>query len=342
MSVPADVLAAFRRPPGRALMLGHVHPDADVLGTLMATGLALEKAGWSVVYGGPHPAPASLGFLPGIERYQPITGLAGRFDVALLTDCPNHGRTEGLIDQARTAADTIVNIDHHPDNRRYGTVNWVDPTAAATGEMVYDLLTALPAELTADIATNLFTAITTDTGSFRYSNVTPTTFRIAAALVSAGAAPAAVSNALYERRPTEALHHLGRALSLVQVSEDGRVAWLALPDGAVPESFIESEELVNYPRSLASVRVACFLRETGGSVKVSLRGKGDVDVQAVAARFGGGGHKNAAGCTVSASLDDATRQILAAVRAALAEGPDSLRARSAGGLGDPSRAPHVE
>ena len=98
-----------------------------------------------------------------------------------------------------------MNIDHHPDNRRYGTVNWVDPSAAATGEMVYDLLVAMPAELTADIATNLFTAVHTDTGSFRYSNVTPATFRIASALTAAGADPALVSNALYERRSGDAL-----------------------------------------------------------------------------------------------------------------------------------------
>ena len=319
--VPPEVLSAFRQRPGRALMLGHVHPDADVLGTLLATGLALEKAGWTVEYGGPHPAPASLEFLPGIERYVPLARLDGAFDLALLTDCPNPGRTEGLIDQARAAAGTVVNIDHHPDNRQYGHVNWVDPTAAATGEMVYALLTALPAPITADIATNLFTAVHTDTGSFRYSNVTPTTLHIAGALVAAGAEPAAVSNALYERRPPDALQHLGRALSLVQVTDDGRVAWLALPAGTVPESFVESEELVNYPRSLASARVACFLREIGATVKVSLRAKGDVDVQAVAARFGGGGHRNAAGCTLDGPLADATREVLAAVRAAVSASP---------------------
>ena len=344
MTVPSDILRVFRQPPGRALMLGHVHPDADVLGTLVAAGLALEKAGWSVVYGGPHPAPASLDFLPGIERYVPLSRIEGRFDLALLTDCPNPARTEGLIDQAREATSAVVNIDHHPDNRRYGHVNWVDPTAAATGEMVYELLVAMPAEITADIATNLFTAVHTDTGSFRYSNVTPATFRIAAELAAAGAAPAVVSNALYERRPVDALHHLGRALSLVQVSEDGRVAWLALPDGTVPESFVEAEELVNYPRSIASVRVACFLREIQGKTKVSLRGKGDVDVQVIAARFGGGGHRNAAGFTMAAPLEEATRQVLTAVRAAVpAERHGSGGARSAGGLGGPlEAAPHVE
>src|SRR5205809_1001260 len=119
------------------LMLGHVHPDADVLGTLLALGLALESRGWSVTYGGPHPAPPLLAFLPGVDRYRPLRTLDGTFDLVVLTDCPNPDRTEGLIDQARRAGKVIVNVDHHPDNRRYGHVNWIDSTAAATGEMVY-------------------------------------------------------------------------------------------------------------------------------------------------------------------------------------------------------------
>jgi len=302
---------------GRALMLGHVHPDADVLGTLLAIGLALETSKWNVVYGGPHPAPALLAFLPGVERYRQLTELEGRFDLVVLTDCPNPQRTEGLIDQAKRVGKVVVNIDHHPDNRRYGHVNWVDITAAATGEMVYELLTALRMTLTPAIATNLFTAIHTDTGSFRYSNVTTRTFTIAAALVAAGARPELVSQSLYEQRAPDALHWLGEALARVEVSEDGRMAWLALPAEAVPERIVEAEELVNYPRSVASVRVACLLRERDGSVKVSLRGKGDVDVQRIAAQFGGGGHVNAAGCTVPGPLPEAKRAVLAAVRRAV-------------------------
>ena len=148
------VLAPFRSSGGHALMLGHVHPDADVLGTLLALGLALEARGWRVTYGGPHPAPAGLAFLPGVERYRRLHALDGRCDVAVLTDCPNPARTEGLIDQARRAAATVVNIDHHPDNRLYGDVNWIDVSAAATGELVYELLVALGAPLTPPIATN--------------------------------------------------------------------------------------------------------------------------------------------------------------------------------------------
>jgi phosphoesterase RecJ-like protein len=299
-------------------MLGHVHPDADVLGTLLAMGLALVARGWTVTWGGPDPTPEFLSFLPGIERYTRLSRVDGPLDLVVLTDCPNPERTEGLLGRARQAGAQVMNIDHHHDNRRYGDVNWVDPTAAAAGEMVYELLRALDVPITPDIALNLFTAIHMDTGSFRYSNVTPETFRIAGELVAAGADPAFVSNRLYEHRPPQALRLLGETLARVQLSEDGRVAWLALGAGVVPESFVEAEDLVNYPRSVASVRVACLLRERGNTVKVSLRGKGDVDVSRIAAKFGGGGHPNAAGCSVTGPLAEVTRDVLAAVRAALA------------------------
>ena len=315
--VPADVLAPLRRAPGRALMLGHVHPDADVLGTLLALGEALGARGWDVVAAGPHPAPAVLSFLPGVDRYRRVDRLEGAFDVTVLTDCPNPVRTEGLIDEAKRASGAVLNIDHHPDNRRYGTTNWVEPSAAATGEMVYDLLRALGASITPTIATNLFTAIHTDTGSFRYSNVTPRTFQIAAELVAAGADPAFVSNALYERRDAAALGRLGEVLRRVQVSDDGRIAWIPLPAGVVPEAFVEAEDLVNYPRSIDSVRVACLLRERDGQVKVSLRSKGDVDVSRICGAFGGGGHPNAAGCSIPGTLGDVTERVLAAVRGAV-------------------------
>jgi phosphoesterase RecJ-like protein len=315
--VPAEIAAVFRT-PGRALMLGHVHPDADVLGTLFALGMALEAARWSVRYGGPHPVPAVLSFLPGSERYEILEDIREAFDVAVLTDCPDPGRTEGLIDQARRAARVVVNIDHHPDNRRYGHVNWVQPTSAATGEMIHDLIRALGLPITPEIATNLFTAVHMDTGSFRYSNVTAKTFQVAANLVTAGAQPAVVAGHIYERRPAEALRQLGDVLTRVRVTADGRVAWLALPLGVVSEGFVEAEDLANYPRSIGSTVVAAFLREQeGGVVKVSLRAKGGIDVNRIASRFGGGGHVSAAGCVVRGSLETATDQVLAAIHDAL-------------------------
>lgn len=319
---PAPLLGVLGARPGEVLLLGHVHPDGDVLGTLLGLGLALERAGWRITLAGPHPVPAILDFLPGVGRWQTWRRAPRRFPVVITTDCPDPGRTEGLLEATRADDGHVLNIDHHPDNRRYGTIDWIDPEAAAVGEMIHDLLLALGLPLTPDAALALFTAIHTDTGSFRYSNTTPRTFRTAAALVAAGADPALVSDRLYQRRQVSTLRELGEMLRRVEVSADGRVAWLALPAGAASEALVAAEDLVAYPRSLDGVQVALLLRETApGVVKASLRGKGTVAVNAVAARFGGGGHANAAGCTLAGSLEAATRTLLAAVDEALGTAP---------------------
>jgi phosphoesterase RecJ-like protein len=172
--------------------------------------------------------------------------------------------------------------------------------------------------VTPAVALNLFTAIHTDTGSFRYSNTTPRTFRIAAELVAAGADPALVSDRLYQQRAGDSLVQLGEVLRRVQISDDGQMAWLSVPRGFVSRDFLEAEDLVGYPRSVRGVKVAVLLYEEGpGTVKASLRGKGDVPVNAIAHRFGGGGHENAAGCTLSGTLDEAAATLLKAVREAL-------------------------
>ena len=315
---PPALLDTLKRRAGDVLLLGHVHPDADVLGTLLGLGLALERTGWRPTFAGPHPVPEVLSFLPGTARYEVWARAPRQFDVLVLTDCPNHARTEGLLEQARGPASAVLNIDHHPDNRRYGTVDWIDPSAAATGEMIWELLGRLGLPLTADVALNLYTAIHTDTGSFRYSNTTTRTFQIAADLTRAGAEPALVTDWLYQRRPPRALNELGELLRRIEVSPDGAVAWLTVPRGLVSEDFMAAEDVVTYPRSIAGVKVAVVLREeAAGKVKVSLRGKGEIPVNRIAGRFGGGGHENAAGCTLSGSLDAATTTVLAAVREAL-------------------------
>ena len=315
---PGELLEALRKPSGTILCLGHVHPDGDVLGTLLGLGLALSAAGASVTFAGPHPVPDVLAFLPGTDRWQVWKTAPAPFDIIVMTDCPNPDRSEGLLEGARGPQSRVLNIDHHPDNRRYGSIDWIDPSAAATGEMVFDLLVALGLPLTPAIALNLFTAVHTDTGSFRYSNTTPRTFRIAAELAAAGADPALVSDRLYQQRGRDSLVQLGTVLRRVEVSDDGQVAWLSVPRDLVPRELIESEDLVSYPRSIAGVKVAVLLREEApGTVKASLRAKGEVAVNKIAHRFGGGGHENAAGCTLSGTLEEAAATLLQAVREAL-------------------------
>ncbi len=315
---PRQLLDILSRPGGQGLMLGHVHPDGDVLGTLLGLGSSLEAEGWSLTYAGPHPVPEVLAFLPGAGRWQVWSVPPRAFDVIVLTDCPSDERTEGLLGAARGASTQVLNIDHHPDNRGYGTVNWIDPSAAATGEMVFDLIRALGHRVTPEIALNLFTAIHTDTGSFRYSNTTAKTFLIAAELLASGADPALVSDRLYQRRSKDALRTLGEVLGRVEVSGDGRVAWLTVPRGLASDAFLAAEDLVTYPRSIEGVKVALLLSEEGaGLVKVSLRGKGQVAVNRIAQGFGGGGHDNAAGCTLRGTIEEATSAILTAVSLAL-------------------------
>ena len=315
---PPQLLETLSKPSGSVLCLGHVHPDGDVLGTLFGLGLALGAAGASVTLAGPHPVPETLSFLPGADRWQVWKAAPVVFDVIVMTDCPNPDRSEGLLEAARGPQTRVLNIDHHPDNRRYGTVDWIDPSAAATGEMVFDLVRALGLRVTPAVALNLFTAIHTDTGSFRYSNTTPRTFRIAAELAAAGADPALVSDRLYQQRAGDSLVQLGEVLRRVEISDDGQVAWLCVPRGLVSREFLEAEDLVGYPRSVRGVKVAVlFSEEAPGKIKASLRGKGDVPVNAIAHRFGGGGHENAAGCTLSGTLAEASAALLQAVRESL-------------------------
>jgi phosphoesterase RecJ-like protein len=184
--------------------------------------------------------------------------------------------------------------------------------------MIFDLVRALGLRLTPAVALNLFAAIHTDTGSFRYSNTTPRTFRIAAELTAAGADPSLVSDRLYQQRAPDSLVQLGEVLRRVQISDDGQIAWLAVPRGLVSRDFLDAEDLVGYPRSVRGVKVAVLLNEEEpGKVKASLRGKGDVPVNAIAHRFGGGGHENAAGCTISGTLEEAAAALLQAVRESL-------------------------
>jgi phosphoesterase RecJ-like protein len=315
---PPQLLETLSEPSGRVLCLGHVHPDGDVLGTLFGLGLALGAAGASVTFAGPHPVPETLSFLPGVDRWQVWKAAPVTFDIIVMTDCPNPDRSEGLLEGARGPQTRVLNIDHHPDNRRYGTVDWIDPSAAATGEMVFDLVGALGLRVTPAVALNLFTAIHTDTGSFRYSNTTPRTFRIAAELAAAGADPALVSDRLYQQRAGDSLVQLGEVLRRVEISDDGQVAWLCVPRGLVSREFLEAEDLVGYPRSVRGVKVAVlFSEEAPGKIKASLRGKGDVPVNAIAHRFGGGGHENAAGCTLSGTLSEASAALLKVVRESL-------------------------
>ena len=314
-----DVGAALARlkRAKRALITSHSAPDGDALGSEL--GFAeLARAldvGATIVNHDPHPA--SLGFLPGLETIRVQGELPGgferEFDLAVLLECP------GLDRPAFAGLERvpILNIDHHLENARYGEVNVVDEDAPAVGEMVLRMAEISGVGVTPRMATNLYAALVTDTGDFRYSNATPRAFEAGARLVAAGARPAEIAEALWEQNPARVVRLTATVLSTLEILAGGRLAVITCDRamleaaGARPE---DTENLVNIPRSIEGVRVAVFLKAfKEGSVRASLRSRADVDVQSVARVFGGGGHRNAAGCTIPGTLAEARTALLNAV-----------------------------
>ncbi len=321
------IAAALKR-SGSVAILSHIHPEGDTLGSALGCHLALRRMGKDVATFNPDPVPKNLRALPGAAEVIRADRVPRPFECYLAVDATDPKRVGGLLD-GLPAESMVINIDHHVSNTRFGTYNWVDPDAAATGEMIYHLVEALGVPLTKDVATNLYAAILTDTGSFRHANTSPRALRVAAALIEAGVVPHKVAELLFDQRQVEDLHLLGTLLTRTRLSADGAVAWIEVTreileqPGATKDAL---EDLINYPRSVKGVEVALLFREEGAEgVRVSLRSRGKVDVAAVARAFDGGGHKNAAGCTVMGSLAEVRERIFGEVRRVLTRTGDEGR-----------------
>src|SRR5580765_846505 len=322
-----QAVADALRSNDRFLLVTHENPDGDALGSLIATKLALDQLGKdSVMYlYGDAPLPKEYGFmeLSGIVR-EPPPDAAERVLVAL--DCANETRMGPdltLIDDAPLTLD----IDHHHDNSRFGDLNLVVGDASSTGEVLRDVFRELGVELTPEIAEALYIAVVTDTGRFQYSNTTPKALRLAAELVEAGADVHQVFQSVYESVEFAKLKLLGRALERAQVFEGGRivVSYLLRTDfaevGAV-EPY--SEGIIDFLRAVEGADMAVLIREPprqdGPARRVSLRASIDeLDVSAIARKSGGGGHRQAAGFSSEASIEEITdfvrREFLASSRA---------------------------
>lgn len=299
----------------RFLILLHVNPDGDSIGSSIGLGLALIGVGKEVTLVSPDEIPQTYRFLAGSEKFVPPGQVTGRFDAALFLDCGDLERTGPAADLIRLC-DVKVNIDHHITNPSYGDLNYIDPTAAAVGEQIYHLISAAGWEITETIANALYASIVTDTGSFRYENTTPDSHLIAAHLLTFGAQPQVISREIYESRSEAATRLLAAALASLRVDGDGTVASVVVRREMYRVSCASDEDaegLVNYPRAIAGVEVAIAFREVGEQqVRVNLRSKQFVDVSRVAARWGGGGHARAAGCTIQRPLDQARADVVAA------------------------------
>lgn len=298
-AIPEQLLERLRS--GRRFVVSsHVNPDGDAIGSELGLARLLRQMGKEVTVWNRDPMPGVYRPLPGSADVHvgetPPQGFPERFDTGIILECPGLART-GLEDALRRLP--LLNIDHHLGNDAYGEVVWVDTEAPAVGEMVLRLAKALQHDIDVETANALYLTLVTDTGGFRFSNANALAFEAAADLVRQGAAPEVVSHWLYESQPLANLVLLGDMLQTLELHHRGRIAsaWLRQDMFARANAQPgDAEGLIDYPRSIAGVSaVALFKQLEGGSHKVSLRSRGDIDVEQVARRFGGGGHQNAAG-----------------------------------------------
>ena len=311
----ADIAAALKRAE-RLLVCGHVMPDGDSLGSVLALGITLENMGKKVTMAGPDPAPAIYDFLPGLEKYRVGLPPEGGFDTFVVLDCSvperlGHGYRELLSGEME-----VIILDHHASSASFGKYRYVDPAASAVGEIIYDLIFEMGLEITRDVAVCLYTAIITDTGSFQYDSTTPGTLRRVANLMEIGVPAAQVNIRIYEEKPIAVFQLLCSALSTLTASPCGRVSWMTVTRETLKNCGAEDEHtegLVNYTKSIRGVEVGMLFREVeGGCYKISFRSKDIVDVNRLAALFGGGGHFHASGCTVRGDLDEIKEKVVSA------------------------------
>jgi bifunctional oligoribonuclease and PAP phosphatase NrnA len=303
------------------VVLSHVRPDGDALGSQIAMGLALQKLGKKVKVWNEEGLLEKFSFLLGGELVATPPSEPEDFDVVLALDTATRQRLGDKTLAAIGRAKVWVNIDHHSSNPRYGDLVHIDSIAPATGQILFELLQSQDLPLDEAIAENLFAAISTDTGSFQYQNTTARTFEIAADILRCGISVGRLSQQLYESYPRRRIELLRVLLDRMRFDADGKVASFSLPVataheiGVIPE---DNEGLIDHLRAIEGVIIAIFFEELeDGKVRVSMRSKdAAADVCEICMRFKGGGHKLAAGARVPGTLDEvASRVIEAAVGA---------------------------
>jgi phosphoesterase RecJ-like protein len=287
----------------RFVLSSHSRPDGDSIGSQLAMAFALRAMGKEAHVVNKDPAPDPLLQFPGTMSIEIADAVQGTFDAAIIMECSDLGRT-GVAGLDRYF---VINIDHHPGNSEYGQLNWFDASAAACGEMVFDLVETLGVPLSIDIATHVYLAILTDTGSFHYSNITPRTFEIARRTIEAGVDPVRVARNVYDSNNLGRLKLFGTVLRGMQIEAGGRVAVMYLDHKMAREAggtYEDIEGLINLPLTVKDIQAVVFFKQSeGDEYRVSMRSKETIDIGAVAKQFGGGGHKNAAGCTVTGGID---------------------------------------
>ena len=294
----------------RFAITSHVRPDGDSLGSSLGLFWLLKALNKDVEVIMRDAAPHAYQQLPGAGSIRVTSAVDHEYDAAFVIECSDIDRP-GLIDLEKQF---VVNIDHHSTTELFGAVNWIDSTASAVGEMIYNLCKATGVRVTKEIADCVYTALLTDTGSFHYSNTTERTFKIASELVRTGVRPAKSAEAIFGSYHWSKIELLSRVLATAQRDETGHVAWMRQTTEMQQQTKACDEDadgFVNYPLSVGDVEATALFKECApGVYRTSLRSKGDVNVAKIAEQFGGGGHRNAAGCTLTGTWEEIEQKVV--------------------------------
>jgi phosphoesterase RecJ-like protein len=301
----------------RFVLTSHARPDGDAIGSVLGCAAILQHMGKKAEVVLPGGVPVIYRPLPFADRVVQTSSVNGQYEAAIILECDSLQRTalSGLENHF------LINIDHHISGRPFAHLNWIEPGACATAEMIYWLAREARVPITPEIATCLYTAVLTDTGSFSFVGTSERTFGLAQELVRCGADPVHIAQNVYFSKPAAKARLLGAALGNLHLEAD--LSWMFVTRdqmeraGAIDE---DCEGLVNYALSIEGIQVAVFFRETADHRwRVSLRSKGAVNVSSVAERFGGGGHPCASGCSLDGPLSVAVERVLAQLR--ISSGP---------------------
>lgn len=310
-----EIVEAFRKNK-TFFLTGHEQPDGDTVGSELALAGFLKSLGKQVTVANIGPVPNMFMFLPGARSIRSAPRIPGRFDVAVVFECSGPERMGHIIDLKKQAG-IVINVDHHVHHGLFGHINLIDAGASSNSEQLCQVFALAGHPLSKAEATALYVGLVTDTGKFQQENTRPQSHRVAAHLMEAGVDVANVFRHVYATRSVPALHLLSRALGSLRLAAEGRVSVIRLTKADFSETRAhkdDTEDVVNQGLLPESAQVSLFLREREeGGVKVSLRGKGHVDLCRLAVSFGGGGHKNAAGVTLDGTLDQVESTILKAL-----------------------------
>jgi bifunctional oligoribonuclease and PAP phosphatase NrnA len=300
----------------------HVRPDGDGIGSSLGLCWLLRSLGKQAEVIVRDEIPVSYRELPGADEIRTVSEIDKNYDAIFVIECSDVTRP-GI---KKLEEQFTVNIDHHATSEHFGTINWIDSTASACGEMIYNLCKAIGGRITKEIAECVYMALVTDTGSFHFPNTTDRTLKVASELVKVGVKPAQISEAVYNSYPWSRIELLRQVLATVKRDTTGRIAWMRQTlemseiAGAVDG---DNNGFVNIPLAAKEVEAVVYMRETfPNTYRVSLRSKDGINVAKVAEKFGGGGHKNAAGCRVSGDWDEREREIVAALMEAVEKSHD--------------------